>query len=637
VAAAFDDALVEAVGTAIGTEARAFANAGRAHLDFWTPNVNPFRDPRWGRGHETPGEDALRCARFAGAFVRGMQGNASTLRVVATCKHFAAYDLEAAGGGTTRFNFNAKVSTQELAEYYLPPFRECARDARAGSVMCSYNAVNGVPACANSYLLDTVLRKHWGWEGDNQYVVTDCDAAYYLGSASGGHRYKGSYAAAVGAAFEAGADNLCWATGGTQPDPAGAFASGRGFSQATLDRMLLRQMQGLVRAGYFDGSGGAYRQLGAADVNAPAHRRLALRAAEQGIVLLKNDGALPLTEKGSLVFAGFWANKADVMLGGYSGTPPFKADPLTAAKAAGWSVTLAPDSGSVPAAAASAKAIVYFGGIDNSVEEESKDRTGISWPASQVSAIQKLAGQGKPVIVVRMGSHVDDTPVLNIPNVKAILWAGYPGQDGGTAVMNIISGATAPSGRLPITVYPTSYTSQAPYTNMALRPSGSYPGRTYQWYDKAVFPFGHGLHYTNFTITPGTFPSSLSIQELLAPCQEKHPDLCRFPALPVTVNNTGGKASDFVVLAFLTGAHGPTPRPLKRLAAYSRVSSVEAGQSRAAALTWNLGNIARVDTSGNTVLYPGTYEVLLDQPTAAKVSFTLTGEEAVLDKWPQPP
>ena len=114
-----------------------FANAGRAHLDFWTPNVNPFRDPRWGRGHETPGEDALRNSRFAAAFVRGMQGNSSTLRVVATCKHYAAYDLEAAGGGTTRFNFDAKVSMQDLAEYYLPPFRACARDAKVGSISMS--------------------------------------------------------------------------------------------------------------------------------------------------------------------------------------------------------------------------------------------------------------------------------------------------------------------------------------------------------------------------------------------------------------------------------------------------------------------------------------------------------------------
>ncbi|KAK3937745.1 glycoside hydrolase [Diplogelasinospora grovesii] len=603
--AAFDDGLVEQMATVIGTEARAFVNAGRAHLDFWTPNINPFRDPRWGRGHETPGEDALRNKKFGEAFVRGMQGNdPKTRRVIATCKHFAAYDLER-GGSATRFNFDAKVSIQDLAEYYLPPFQGCARDAKARSVMCSYNAVNGVPACANSYyLMDTTT--------DNQYVVSDCDAVYYLGNANGGHRYKSSYAAAVGAALEAGCDNMCWATDGTAPDAAAAFNQ-KQFSQDALDRAMVRQYQGLVKAGYFDGLNGMYRNLGAADVS-----YLALRVAQAGTVLLKNDdNTLPLTNladgSNSVAMIGFWANAADKMLGGYSGSPPFNHDPVTAAKAMGIKANYASgplNSGVDTSAAVSAA---------HKSDKESSDRSSIAWPAAQLSVIQKLAGLGKPVVVVKLGTHVDDTPLLSLPNVKAILWAGYPGQDGGIAVMNIITGIAAPAARLPMTMYPSGYTNQAPITNMALRPSGPYLGRTYKWYKDAVFPFGHGLHYTNFSIST-QFPETFSIQDLVGSCKEMHLDLCAFESLNVTVTNTGPRPSDYVVLGFMSGD----------------ISNVIAGQAQAASLNWNLRSLARVDGSGNQILYLGTYTLLLGRPTVASVAFTLTGTEAVLDKWPQP-
>ena len=647
--AAFDDALVEQIGTAISTEARAFANNGRAHLDFWTPDVNPFRDPRWGRGHETPGEDSFLNKRWAAAFVKGIQGPGPTHRVIATCKHYAAYDLENSGS-TTRFNFNAKVSMQDLVEYYLPPFQQCARDSKVGSIMCSYNAVNGVPACANEYLLDTVLRKHWNWTDENQYVVSDCDAVYYLGNANGGHRYKSNYAAAIGASLEAGCDNMCWATDGTQPNPSSAFNS-KTFNQQTLDRAMVRQYQGLVKAGYFDGPNGMYRKLGASDVNTPAAQALALRAAEEGIILLKNDNNfLPISLNGTnspVAMIGFWANAADKMLGGYSGSPPFKHDPVAAAKALGITANFvsgpltqsSADASAAVSAAQKSNVIIFFGGIDNTVEKESQDRTSIAWPAGQLSLLQRLAGLNKPIIVVKLGTHIDDTPLLSLPNIKTILWAGYPGQDGGTAVMNLITGLAAPAGRLPMTMYPSSFTSAAPFTNMALRPSGSYPGRTYRWYKTPVFPFGHGLHYTTFSIFTGVFPTTFSISDLLVSCKTagvSYLDLCPFSSLPITVTNTGARASDYVALAFLSGEFGPAPYPIKTLAAYKRAFKVIPGASQAVMLDWNLGSLARVDDKGNTVLYPGTYTVLLDQPTVANLTFTLTGTEVILDKWPQP-
>jgi beta-D-xylosidase 4 len=478
--------------------------------------------------------------------------------------------------------------------------------------------------------------------------VSDCDAVYYLGNANGGHRYKSSYAAAIGASLEAGCDNMCWATGGTTPDPASAFNS-RQFSQATLDKAMLRQMQGLVRAGYFDGPNSLYRNLGAADVNTQVARDTALKAAEEGIVLLKNDGILPMSLNGSsfqVAMVGFWANAADKMLGGYSGSPPFNHDPVTAAKSMGITVNYvngpltqsSADTSAAVNAAQKSNVVIFFGGIDNTVEKESQDRTSIAWPSGQLAMIQRLAQTGKPVIVVRMGTHVDDTPLLSLPNVKAILWAGYPGQDGGTAVMNIITGAASAAGRLPVTVYPSSYTNQAPYMNMALRPSGSYPGRTYRWYKDAVFPFGHGLHYTNFSVSVQDFPITFSIADLLASCKGSavYLDLCPFPPVPISVTNTGSRASDYVALGFLAGDFGPAPRPIKTLATYKRVFGVQPGQTQTAELEWKLESLARVDEKGNRVLYPGTYTLLLDQPARANVTFTLTGEETVLDIWPQP-
>jgi beta-D-xylosidase 4 len=282
--------------------------------------------------------------------------------------------------------------------------------------------------------------------------------------------------------------------------------------------------------------------------------------------------------------------------------------------------------------------VIFFGGIDNTVEKESQDRTSIAWPAGQLAMIQKLAGLGKPVIVVRMGTHVDDTPLLSLPNVKALVWAGYPGQDGGTAVMNIITGLASPAGRLPVTVYPSSYTNQAPFTNMDLRPSSSYPGRTYRWFKDAVFAFGHGLHYTNFSVSVQDFPKTFAIAALLASCQggPVYLDLCPFPSVPVSITNTGSRTSDYVALGFLSGDFGPTPRPIKTLATYKRLFDIQPGQTQTAQLDWKLESLARVDQIGNTVLYPGTYTLMLDQPTLANITFTLTGQEAVLDQWPQP-
>ena len=225
---------------------------------------------------------------------------------------------------------------------------------------------------------------------------------------------------------------------------------------------------------------------------------------------------------------------------------------------------------------------------------------------------------------------------------------GYPGQDGGRALFDILQGVVAPAGRLPTTQYPANYISKIPMTDMSLRPnatSGS-PGRTYIWYnEEPVLPFAYGLHYTNFTAevqaasasSYGAAGSSYDISTLLKDCSEAYLDRCAFRTFDVDVKNTGSVTSDYVTLGFLAGAHGPAPYPNKRLVAYERLHGVAGGSTSTAALDLTLGSLARVDEMGNKVLYPGDYALLVDIQPLAVVNFTLTGDATTLDHWPQPP
>ncbi|KAK4446092.1 glycosyl hydrolase family 3 N-terminal domain-containing protein [Podospora aff. communis PSN243] len=642
-AAAFDDELIEKIGEVIGIEGRAWGNAGFSAIDYWTPNVNPFKDPRWGRGSETPGEDILRVKRYAEYMIRGLEGPEEQRRVVATCKHYAGNDFED-WGGHTRHDFDVVVSMQDLAEYYMMPFQQCTRDSKVGSIMCAYNAVNGVPSCASPYLLQTILREHWGWTDHNNYITSDCEAVLDV---SLNHKYAKTNAEGTAMCFEAGMDLSCEYE--SSSDVPGAWSQGL-LKVPTIDRALKRLYEGLVRAGYFDNDHSPYNSIGWDAVNQPSAQALALQVAVEGTVLLKNDGALPLKDvkSSNLALIGFWANNGKALSGGYSGTPAFTHTPAYAATQLGLNFTTAwgpvlqdssaPDNWTANALAAAntADTILYFGGLDTTAAGETKDRYSLEWPAAQLTLITQLSKLNKTLIIIQMGDQLDDTPLLALPGVNAILWANWPGQDGGPAVFQLLTGAKSPSGRLPVSQYPANYTDLVPVTEMALRPSATSPGRTYRWYPNTIFPFGFGLSYTTFSpsVSP-SFPKSFSISELTKGCTNKHKDTCPFPSLQVTVKNTGNFTSDYVALAFLKGEYGPKPYPIKTLSSYARVRDLKPGEEKKAELKWNLGDIARHDENGNTVLYPGRYTVLVDEPTLSETVFELVGEELVLDVWPQ--
>lgn len=520
--------------------------------------------------------------------------------------------------------------------------------------MCSYNALNGVPTCANSYLLQDILRDHWNWAAEDHYVTSDCDAVQDIFT---NHNFTANASQAVADALNAGDDIDC----GTYypiylPE---AFDEGL-FNISTLDQSLTRLYSALVNVGYFDPpSATPYRALNFDNVSTPAAQQLALRAAEEGMVLLKNDGILPLDTNGlSIAVVGSWANATAQMQGNYFGVAPFLHSPLFAAQQLE-NVTVSYGSGlSGPTdpttqflldasnAAQASDIIIYVDGIDTSVEAEGMDRVTITWTAQQVDLISLLSSFGKPMIIAQMGDQLDNSKYLADPNINAFIWGGYPGQDGGTALMNIITGKAAPAGRLPVTQYPANYVNEVPMTDMSLRPNNTAgfenPGRTYRWFNESVVDFGFGLHFTNFSISSPTLSISTSsqfqISDLTSNCNTSVPlDLCPFSNLQATVTNTGVIASDFVTLAFISGEFGPPPFPIKTLVAYERLFNITGGASGTANLPLTLGSLARVDEMGNSVIFPGNYSVLLDVPTQSVFEFELVGAELVIDEFPQDP
>ncbi|OAX36323.1 glycoside hydrolase family 3 protein [Rhizopogon vinicolor AM-OR11-026] len=644
--AAFDDELIQSVGSIVGMEGRAFNNYGLAGIDFWTPNINPFKDPRWGRGQETPGEDPHHLAQYVYNLVVGLQGGLDPkpyYQVVSTCKHFAGYDLED-WEGNVRYGFNALITSQDLAEYYLSSFQSCYRDAKVGAAMCSYNAVNGVPSCADTYLLQDILRNFYSFAQD-RWITSDCDAVDNIYSP---HNYTTTPQQAAADALKAGTDLDC---GTFYADWLPIAYNESLITETELRAALIHQYASLIRLGYFDPEEWQpYRAYNWNNVNTPPAQQLAYQAAVEGIVLLKNDGTLPLSNSiKNIALIGPWANATTQMQGNYFGVAPYLISPVMGAMEDGYNVTYvfgtnitSNETSGFAAAVAAAKeadAIIYAGGIDLTVEAEALDRYTITWPGNQLDLIAELQAVAKPLVVVQFGGgQIDDTVLKGNNSVNALVWAGYPGQSGGKAVFDILSGKVAPAGRLPITQYPANYVDEIPMTDMDLRPNVTSPGRTYIWYiGQPIYEFGYGKHYTTFSYKWAQAPAcSYNIQDLVAAAKyASYLDNAPFATLAVDVTNTGQVTSDYVSLLFANGTYGTAPYPNKVLVSYARSHSITPGNTTTANLPITLGNLARADTNGNFWLYPGTYELALDTSGVLSANFELTGTAAQLTSFPQ--
>jgi beta-glucosidase len=337
-AATFDTAAIHQMAETIGVEGRIKHDEAMQKgysstmegLDFWAPNVNIFRDPRWGRGQETYGEDPFLTGRMAVAYVTGMQGDdPHYYRAISTPKHYAVHS----GPEPTRHFADVDVSKHDMEDTYLPAFRAAVTEGHAGSVMCAYNAVNGEPACANRFLLQHMLRGAWKFGG---YVVSDCGAVHDIFE---GHRYRSSQPQATAVSVMRGMDNECITWGevsGRDDYQPYIDAMRRGYlPQSAADAALIRLFTARMRLGMFDPSSQVpYEHLNPGDLDSPAHRELALRLAEESMVLLKNDGVLPIRNAKRIGVIGPLADQTQVLLGNYTGTPTHVTSVVEGMKAA---------------------------------------------------------------------------------------------------------------------------------------------------------------------------------------------------------------------------------------------------------------------------------------------------------------
>lgn len=641
--ASFNPSLWYRIGQAIGIEARAIYNAGQANgMTFWAPNINIFRDPRWGRGQETPGEDPMMTGKYAVAYVRGLQGDSfgggnsqqtgqiDHLRASACCKHFTAYDLDN-WKGTTRFVFNALVSKQDLADTYQPPFRSCIEEGRASGIMCSYNRVNGVPSCADFNLLSITARKNWGFYG---YITSDCDAVSIIHDDQG---YAKTPEDAVGDVLRAGMDVNC---GSYLQKHTKSAVDEKKLKESDINRALHNLFSVRMRLGLFDGNPKKllYGDFGSAQVCSQEHQSLALEAARDGIVLLKNSAKLlPLsrTKTKTLTIIGPNADVPRTLQGNYFGLPCKSISPLQALKSYvkethyhSGCETVACFSASIDEAvelAETADYVILIMGLDQTQEAEALDRVDLVLPGKQQSLITSVSKAAKkPVVLVLLcGGPVDVSFAKYNPKIGSILWAGYPGEAGAIALAEVIFGDHNPGGRLPITWYPQDFT-KIPMTDMRMRPdpASGYPGRTYRFYHgRKVFNFGYGLSYTTYSYEfisvtqnqiylnqSSNLPAAKS-GTLLYNVEEMSSDFCdklKFSAT-IGVKNHGEMPGRHPMLLFIQRLEIRGGSPIKQLVGFESIHLNALERAEVKFVLNPCQHFSRTDENGLNVLEGGSH------------------------------
>jgi len=622
-AATWDVPLIHSEGDVISTEARAKFNDYTSHhngnsarfdgLTFWSPNINIFRDPRWGRGQETYGEDPFLTGSLAVAFIQGLQGDDPRyIKAMGCAKHYAVHS----GPEPLRHGFNASPPERDLYETYLPQFEMAVRDGHVGGVMGAYSALNGVPDCANSFLLDDLLRHQWGFDG---YIVSDCDAVHDIYS---GHHYTDSLPAAAADAVKAGCDICC---GGSYNALLTAVAKSL-ITAPEIDNALHYAFKARFSLGLFDPPQVVpWSKIGMDQNDTPAHEALALKVAEESIVLLKNDGVLPLDRAKikSIAVIGDNANSIPILVGNYNGTPARPVTILDGIKAVvgpdiqvtyapGCPLALKRDGSNKPtpetiaqavSIAKAADVVIYVGGISAQLEgEEMKrangfigfeggDRTQIELPAVQTALLRKLYATGKPVIFVNCSGSATAMP-WEARHLPAIVQAWYPGEQGGRAVGEVLFGDANPSGRLPVTFYAS--TSDLPdFEDYSMK------NRTYRYYDgKPLFAFGHGLSYTSFYYqNPALDQASYTPLDTVK--------------VSFALENSGARDGDEVAQVYFRHVNSAVSQPKLALCGFVRVHLAR-GQAANVSVDIPAERFRYWDTTSKKyVVEPGKYELLI--------------------------
>ena len=623
-AATFDAPRIHAMATAIGIEGRIkHAQAVRAGhsnifegLDFWAPNINIFRDPRWGRGQETYCVEPFLAARMAVAFVTGMQGDDPRYyRVISTPKHFAVHS----GPEPTRHFTDIDVSKHDEEDTYLPAFRAAVVEGHAGSVMCAYNGVKGEPACANQFLLQHTLRRAWGFQG---YVVSDCGAVRDIYD---GHRYRPTQPQASAISLERGMDNECidYKTKVVDDHDYRPYVEAvqQGYlAESAIDTALIRLFTARIRLGMFDPPAMVpYSNIDEGQLDSAAHRALARQMANESMVLLKNDGVLPLKSSRHIAIVGPLAAQTEVLLGNYNGIPTHTVSVLEGMKAEFPNATItyipgtkflsdpknpgmAEDSAPDPAAVAAAKnadVVIAVVGITSRLEGEEMrielpgfsggDRTSLDLPKPEEDLVQAVAAAGKPLVVVLMnGSALGAN--WEKAHANAVLEAWYSGEEGGAAIAETLSGKNNPAGRLPVTFYKDVH--QLPHFE-----DYSMKGRTYRYFKgEPLWPFGYGLSYTTFSYGDLVLPQApLNAGDTLD--------------ASVTVTNTGKMAGDEVVQLYLAFPDVPGA-PIRALRGFQRIHLAPGGADK---VTFHLNarDLSLVTEAGDRVVARGKYSITI--------------------------
>ncbi|MDP0501366.1 MAG: glycoside hydrolase family 3 C-terminal domain-containing protein [Verrucomicrobiota bacterium JB022] len=622
-AATWDPALLQETADIIATEARAKhhesarnGERGRYHgLTFWTPNINIFRDPRWGRGQETYGEDPYLTGVLGVSFIRGLQGDdPNYLKVMACAKHFAVHS----GPEPERHWFDATAPETDFYDTYLPHFEMAVKEGSVGSVMSAYNRVDGESATSSHFLLTEILRDQWGFDG---HVVSDCGAVFDIWAR---HKIVDTPAAAVARSIQAGCDLNCGSQYFSIPQ---AVQTGL-LSEAEVDRALHRVLLARFQLGMFDPPEDVpYASIPFDVVDSPEHAQQALDVARESLVLLSNHNTLPLDldRLQTIAVIGANADSVPMLLGNYNGTPSAPVTILQGIRdAVGDDVEVLHATGAPLVAGAEdadeqltaqraeavqmasrADVVIYVGGISPQLEGEEMrvdlpgfrggDRTSIELPESQTELLHALHATGKPVVFVNCSGSAIALP-WEAEHLGAILQAWYPGQAGGTAVADVLFGRYNPSGRLPVT-FNRSTDDLPPFEDYAMA------GRTYRYFEgEPLFAFGHGLSYTTFAYgKPRLIPASA------------RPD--GTVRLKVEVRNEGKRDGDEVVQIYALETPSATA-PLRRLIAFARVP-LKAGEKRTVELEIPLHHLRlwNPDTDAYEVA-PGSYTLGVGRSSA---------------------
>jgi beta-glucosidase len=606
-AATWDKELIHSVATAISDEGRAKYHAALKRngytqqyqgLTFWSPNVNIFRDPRWGRGQETWGEDPFFTGEMASAFVKGLQGDhPKYLKAAACAKHYAVHS----GPEKDRHTFNAIVTKRELYDTYLPAFKKLVTEAKVESVMGAYNRTLDEPCCASKLLLEDVLRGEWGFEG---HVVSDCWA---LSDFHLNHKVTKDAAESAALALQRGCDLGCDHVFSEIPE-----AIQRGLiTEADVDRSLERTLGTRFKLGMFDPDQDVpFASISAEVVAGDAHRQLAYRAATESVVLLKNKGNIlpikPSTKK--IYVTGPTAASLEVLLGNYYG---FNEKMVTLLEGLAGRIPegmgMEYTSGAMlkhpreiektwsPMMAQSADFAIVCAGLSSFLEGEegesllspqNGDRESISLPQSQIDYIRELSIHGvKIVLALTGGSPIALGEVEDM--VDAILFVWYPGMEGGRAVADVLFGDVSPAGKLPLT-FPKSLDQLPAFDDYSMN------GRTYRYMtEEPLYPFGFGLSYSKFEYSDLQLDkTTLAIGDSLK--------------VSLTLRNSGASDSAEVAQFYLSDLQASTVVPLHHLIGFERVF-LKAGESKTLKFTVTPEMMSFFNDDGKLTLEPGQF------------------------------